>query len=206
MNPIVISYFPFITEHANGKFLSTDNDEIVAMLDSVLNSNANALCCAWLEHDGKIMPAFAFERAKDLHDDIVKWAEGDVASWFTLDVVVSDDCYCMMLSPNVLKTVERMSRTLQIADMKPIDSGNCKVLCKGLSVTSKVSKFIQRWLGETKEGDTIDLGLIEGSSVQCVNTRLDPHWLRGVTVRFSNEQSKELLLQYIKDFRESGGV
>jgi hypothetical protein len=72
--------------------------------------------CLWTRSEFGLTPVFAVERAREVLDHLIEWAEGDPSGWFRLQIVKTRHRYHVVLMPNLARSLERyrLARTITI--------------------------------------------------------------------------------------------
>lgn len=121
---LIISYVPLLRA-APGVLAEMSGEKIVSLLD---REAAVADGVVWMmDALGSTWPAPIHRRAREVHQHLVEWSEGDPSTWFDLRVEVCGDEYALALVPRMERSVERFRVAAGLAGT-PFDPAVARVL------------------------------------------------------------------------------
>lgn len=139
---IVLSYHPLLRGPA-GTVVSLSKEDVesgaVSEMDGFLASlpSGAAAGCLWADDgDGRPYPVLILGRGREIAEHFVEWSEGDPPAWFKLHVAERDGVYCLVLIPDVRKSMDR-----QLAAMA-LTSGRHVPVPEQTSVLFKPLRFV----------------------------------------------------------------
>ena len=108
-NHILISYFPFLEGIAGHQYSTDDIKQIDRILDNSKVPIINGIAWVYYPFDKQetVIPVLVVDRAKELADHLVLWAENEIERRFDLFIDDRPEGYVLALMPNINESVKR---------------------------------------------------------------------------------------------------
>jgi len=156
---MVLSYMPLLYGEAGEDLIEKVQDpEFKEMFEDRVSPSA-AFCLWGQDDDGVVSIVLGYERAEEVAEHLIKWAEGLPNLWFNFHLEERPERYAICLFPNVQKGFERyrLAHYMTHGEVLPKDT-ECEFLCEPLFFISEDTGMLQK----VKEllGDEIKVNLI----------------------------------------------
>ena len=108
-NRILISYFPFLEGTAGHQCSTDDIEQIDQILDGCKIPIINGIAWVYYPFDKQetVIPVLVVDRAKELADHLVLWAENEIERRFDLFIDDRPEGYVLALMPNIDESIKR---------------------------------------------------------------------------------------------------
>jgi len=136
MQITVISYIPLLTGRA-GEILSPEDFNEDRFKDC---HPGNVEACLWaqISEEEGVVPVFVLDRAHEVADHLVEWAENDLDRWFALCFQERGDLYTALLMPNIDESIRRFKQAQMIINRsKPPEDAKYTAIFHPLKFTSQ---------------------------------------------------------------------
>jgi hypothetical protein len=116
---LVISYVPLLRGKAGATIpLAHARETLGPMLET---DAGHVEAVVWAcDDDGSPWPILVLDRADEIFEHLVEWAEGSPAAWFKLAWTTRRDSYALALMPRVDKSVERYKLARRILSSEEV--------------------------------------------------------------------------------------
>lgn len=90
----------------------------------------------WVIKDGKGVPVFILDRARDIYDDLHIYSEGHIEKFFTLNIAYNSGGIVAALIPNFEKVIERFNYRMKLEDIEMAEAPIYNMLFLPISFTT----------------------------------------------------------------------
>lgn len=199
---VVVSYMPLIYPDDVGKrFWDSNEPDFMQSIKSTLaigeQVSTSAEAVVWTTG---YEPVFVIDKAKEIRDHINAWSEGEPNNWFTLQWMVKNSQFALVLMPNIQKSIERQKNTYKTLTGSELPK-NCsyQVLFKPINFISNRPNII---FSEDKcdISDKVNVGFID--SIFHLKNMEKPHFLASkIKVEHSKNDYINSLFEDSKNIR-----
>jgi hypothetical protein len=158
--------------------------------DPEIADAGDAVAVCWMrDGEGPTYPVFGLERADEIFEHLVEWAEGSPATWFALTWTVDDHSYALALIPDLARSVERyrIARRLHGFDERST-SASTRVLSSPIIFSGPLSETgrtaIHGLQGTSRVGFLDAKWIIDGVGETAA---AEVQWIGPLTVRRDSE-------------------
>ncbi len=201
---LCFSYVPLLYGTNAGNFYDpVDVANIAADSINTAASLCRAKACLWVKADGAITPVFALERGSEILTHLDVWCEGDIASWFTLDYMLTDNAYVICLHPILERSIERFSKAYYMRTGKELSPSSLRLIYTPLTVMCASRGMFDVVLPQLKS--KCKLGIVDIKNVDYSNpeaiTESDVRYIGPFALRCNPDNTSKLLQSFIDEMK-----
>lgn len=150
---VIIGYIPMMTTKTIGEggastpIYYDDKDGVKEHLQSAQEifdlaqkqHLGQALGILWAARDGKGVPIFILNRARDIYDDLFAYSEGHIEKFFTLNIAHNSNGMVAALIPNFEKVIERFNYRMKLEDIEMTEEPTYNMLFLPISFVAPIA-------------------------------------------------------------------
>lgn len=166
---VLISYFPLFSpwleyDYAGREYSVDDLESIINKMDE--NNSGVVHGCMWVYDENGPQPIMIVDRAKELADHLIQWAEQEPSEWFEIAVNSKDDKYAIVLMPNIQRSINRWKFAHFARHGEDVDY-KFNVLFDPIHfVSSQSHTFFSKVKSEFESKDKSDLYFLDAKDVE----------------------------------------
>jgi hypothetical protein len=169
---VVLSYVPLLRGQAGA---TMDLERVENIVGPVFETDAGHVeAVVWAQDErGLPWPILVLDRADEVFEQLVEWAESSPASWFTVAWAARADEYALALMPRAERSVERYRLARQLTTGEDVPAGaRFEIIFRPILFRGPVSALSRDMLGRLPE--RVKVGFLRRSALPVDVANIDP--------------------------------